>query len=773
MKRVTLFLMLILTATLYGQIPMGGWQVHFAFNKVETVEIAGRYVFGMSEGSIYSVDKEEGILTPYSKLSGLNGTTISQIRYDKDTRKLLIAYNNGNLDLLDSEGNVENIADLYSTQTNLDKSANDILIINSKAYIAMPWGLILFDFHRKEITDTYFIGHDASQVNLRSLCLIGDSIYAASADSIYVACLNDNLIDYSYWHTIKSLPTNTTIQQIGSFNGCLWLLQDSKLYRRQQDGWQGIADDKEFLKISAQTQGLYAIAADATYKIDKNYDIEQFAAKLSNIRDVKEDPDSVTCYLASRWFGIRRYYTKDDTYSTYILNGPNDNIPYRMKFIGNRLFVLQGGRYTSSYWREGDVMIYEDGWWTNITHDDLYKKFGIYCYDLLSAAAKEDDVKHFFIATYTVGLLEFQDDKPYKRYYEENSTIQCAADVHPEWYTRTDGLLYDSYGNLWVVAMDGSPKTVNSINIMSPQGKWYGYSLYSKGQRVTIPTSGEMFIDKRDEQLKWLPIYRSNPGIILFNDNGTPYTNSDDKVMFRNAFHDQNGNEIRPQNIHCMVQDKNNDIWVGTDDGLFIIENTTDFFTSDLVLKVIINRTDGSNLGDYLLDEQAVTAIAIDGRNRKWIGTQGGGIFLVSEDGKDEIQHFTTDNSVLLSDDILSIAINEQSGEVFIGTGNGLISYQSDAAEPHEDFSEVYAYPNPVRPDFNGLITISGLMEETVVKITNAAGELVCETRSNGGVAVWDGKDGSGKRVRTGVYLAQCATSDGKEKVLTKILVMH
>jgi ligand-binding sensor domain-containing protein len=177
-------------------------------------------------------------------------------------------------------------------------------------------------------------------------------------------------------------------------------------------------------------------------------------------------------------------------------------------------------------------------------------------------------------------------------------------------------------------------------------------------------------------------------------------------------------------------------------------------------------------LADYLLGTEEIKAIAVDGANRKWIGTASSGVYLISEDGLETIHHFTAENSPLLSNAIQSIAINEKTGEVFFGTGSGLISYQSDAIEGGNRFENVHAYPNPVRPEYSGVITITGLVADTQVRITDVNGNLVYETISNGGVATWDGCGISGERVTTGVYFAQCVSPNGKYKHITKILVV-
>jgi hypothetical protein len=215
-------------------------------------------------------------------------------------------------------------------------------------------------------------------------------------------------------------------------------------------------------------------------------------------------------------------------------------------------------------------------------------------------------------------------------------------------------------------------------------------------------------------------------------------------------------------------------VWVGTDQGPLLFHNPLKAFDADFTCsRVKIPRNDGTSLADYLLVNEKVKAIVVDGANRKWIGTESSGVYLMSENGQETIKHFTVSNSPLLSNDILSIAINPISGEVFFGTGNGIVSYQSDASEGGNTFGDVYAYPNPVREGYTGVITITGLVQNSQVKITDLNGNLVCETVSNGSIATWDAKDIHGRKVSTGIYLAVCVNADGTQSSITKILIIN
>jgi hypothetical protein len=258
----------------------------------------------------------------------------------------------------------------------------------------------------------------------------------------------------------------------------------------------------------------------------------------------------------------------------------------------------------------------------------------------------------------------------------------------------------------------------------------------------------------------------------VFNDNGTIAYQGDDRAVFVSTFVDQNGKTVSPQFIYSICQMANGEVWVGTESGIFIIPDMEQLLNrNNQCRRVIIPRNDGTGLGDYLLGEEMINCIIEDAAGRKWIGTENSGLYLVSEDGLETIEHFTQYNSPLISNSISALAIMPKTGELFIGTSVGLLSYQTDASEAQDDMSNLYAYPNPVRPNYQGYISITGLMDNTEVRIVDSGGNLICKTRSNGGLAIWDGKDGYGRRACPGVYTAFCNASGGHS--VCKILIMH
>ena len=330
---------------------------------------------------------------------------------------------------------------------------------------------------------------------------------------------------------------------------------------------------------------------------------------------------------------------------------------------------------------------------------------------------------------------------------------------------------------MWVL---NTGTNVDNIRILTPQGEWKAFHITSKGKRIPFHTPGEIGVDRRNTQWKWIPLCRENTGLILLKDNGTPTNGNDDSSLFRNEWFDQNGNQIIPEFIYSLAQDQDNTIWVGTSRGLFTIPATVDFFESNRCERIVVLRNDGTNLGDYLLDNEQINCIVVDGANRKWIGTAASGAYLIdivtNEDGGKDVEtvaHFTMENSLLPSDNVLSIAIQESTGEVFFGTSEGLVSYMSDAVEPEQDFTNLYVYPNPVYPTYKGHVVVKGLVANTQVRILDAGGNLVKRIDGEGGEVIWDVTNMNGDRVASGVYTILCNTIDGKAYGHVKVMIMN
>ncbi len=765
MKRPLFIALLFVCPLIWAQTEMHGWNIHYAYNNVTAVEQNAERIYALSDGALFYLDKETEEIATCNKLTGLSDINIAQMRYSTAIHGLLLLYVDGNIDILYDDNTIYNIPDLYNTQTTLSKQANAICLHGEKAYIAMDFGIIALNLRRREIQDTYYIGAKAAKIAVESICVIDDSIYASSADSVYCAHLNDNLVDYAHWHTLKDVP-NKKISQVAVFNGQLCLLRDSVLSIRQDGVWKAYSEAKSISKIRVQGDHLYALTPTVTYVIDTALAATPIYAYI-NAADVVYNTASQTYWFAYYSDGLGKYDVRNNTFNNYLPEGPISNTIYRIRVKEGRVFVVSGGYLAVPYGREGHAVIYENGAWLNFPQSYFKEHIGYYAMDFTDMICLNGEPSHFFIAGFSSGgLIEFRNDEFYKLYNIDNSPIITLVESNPQRYSWVDAFAVDADNNLFFYnyAPDG-------VKILSPDGQWHSIN-NTASQYDKVNRCKNIIISNQNPNVKFCSYARVSAGIGIFNDNGTLDNDNDDKAALYSTFVDQDGNTITPEYVYSMAQDNDGAIWLGTNAGILTFEDPETLFTSNACTRIKIRRNDGTNLADYLLNDESINAIAVDGANRKWIGTGTSGVYLMSADGKETIEHFTAENSPLLSNTITAIAINDENGEVFIGTDAGLLSYQGDAAKGQEKLTEAYAYPNPVRSEFEGVITIAKLSENSVVKITDVAGNLVCSTISNGGIAIWDGNDAYGKRVRSGVYYAHCNSADGGEYALVKILVM-
>ncbi len=774
---ITAVFVLCVFSVAQAQLAMGKWRTHFAFNSVMQVAQSENKIFAVSGGSLFSVDKEDRNIELYSKMTGLNDNNVSRIEYDAANKQLLIIYSNGNIDLLSSDG-VKNIPDLYNKQMGTSKSVNQIMFYENKAYLSCDFGILVLNMAKAEVADTYYIGANGADVKVLNNTVHGEYLYGISSSVIYKGLLKEpNLANFEFWSTESNLPGKGDLKKIASFGDKLILLRANQLYSQTNNqGWQPlfptIAISDFFIsnnKIIIKDTGSSVYFADNSLSI----------APIQNIAtavDAEFDTERNLLWMAGDAKGviaITTTTTSNPEINYYKPNGPTTNVPWQMKFSGSKMFVVQGGRWASQHQLPGYVMMYENNTWTNLDPADIKLQTNHDVFDFMNVAVDPLDNTHFFVTSYGTGLYEFRDNVLVKWYNLLNSTIETVVVGDPYHYMRLDGAVFDNEGNLFFT----NSGVAAGIKVLLKDGTWTKL-IYPEAVK---PTLGKIMISNQDPNHKWIPSVRYSSGLFIFDDNGTIADNSDDRSVFKPAFvypETDNGQtvlmSVSPAAIYDVVQDKNNVVWVGTDSGPFLFYNPSKIFDSDYTCsRVKIPRNDNTGQADYLLQNERIKAIAIDGANRKWLGTESSGVYLMSENGQETIRHFTTENSPLLSDDILSIAIHPITGEVFFGTGRGIVSYQSDALDADTEFSNVHAYPNPVREGFSGTITITGLVKDTQVKITDLNGNLICETVSNGGIATWNGKDVNNRKVSTGIYLAICVNEDGTQSAITKIMVIN
>jgi len=729
------------------------------YSSVTQVAESADKVYGLSDGALYSYDKEDNSIEQYSKINGLSDNKISLISYSPENKMLVIGYDNSNIDLLTDEGKIINIPDIKNLTVGYDKTINRIEFSGKKAYLSMAYGVSIINLTKYEISDSY-----TYRINTFSTAIYDGKIFAATDRGIYAAQTNTNLIDFSNWSSYNAL----VVKDFELYGGKLAALtKSSEVFIIDGSGINKIYTSSTNLTnlLSVGTNLVAFGETQITVFKDFNNQITfpttnlYFASGISSIQSI---------WIASGQNGINKMNISDSGLNTEALNikpeGPLANSPYRMRFSGSKLMVVGGGAWDDRFKMKGMIMFYENEKWTYINIDTIEVPLGVR--DLVDIIEDPKETGHIYVASYGEGLYEFRNNKLVKRHTFDNSALETIYPGHPN-YIRIDALCFDKDGNLFM----GNGGISNTLKCLTKDNQWITFTYSDIANK-----HGLLQIIQSKKGVYWLVNGRVNSGIFAFNTNGTLNTQVDDKFIYRSEFiylDNLEEKSFKANNYYCIAEDKNGAMWVGTSAGPIVFNNTSKVFeTTFTCSRVKVPRNDGTNLADYLLENEKIKAIAVDGANRKWIGTEASGVYLVSENGQQTIQHFTSENSPLISNKILSIAINPNTGEVFFGTDKGITAYRSEAIEGKKSFSDVYAFPNPVRPEYNGLITITGLKYESTVRITDISGNSIFEGTSKGGQITWNGRNRSGEKVATGVYLVYAATSDGLEGIVSKILIV-
>ena len=739
------------------------WKLHYSYqNPTEIIPTSSR-MYALAEGALFYVSRDDDEVHYLSKASGLNGSTATKAAYDPLSKRLVVAYEDGRIDLVNESGYIQQMPDVHMKANSISTVINCITPGSKNTYLGMSFGILAINTKKGEVSDTYYIGDEASDVDVRFIAEMDGTLYAFRKDSFfYHGEMSDNLVDYHYWYK-RALPKGT-LTHAAVFKDKLYILVNNTLYCRQSGAWvkatslsikwMHVHDDQMVVWINGQ----------GVCRLSDTYQPSPLTNQYAANDGVYSNGEY---WLAEEDKGLVRLGTEGD--DTFLPNGPLSNYGYFLCSKHGRVYATVGGRWAAQYGRPPKVSIYDGQNWTGIPSKELLSPDGALPLDPVSIAVDNNDPNHFYVASYDAGLYEYNNGS-ITRYGDglNGSTITAIIPSNPNSFTRTDGAMMDASGNLWVLNATNAANP--GIHVMTPNHTWGGLRYRDGSQSFGFATPKGTWTDRRSANYIWCLDQRIEPGVILIDHRGTPTINSDDRFIKRTEFIDQNGVTVKPSFFYCWEQDRNDRIWIGTESGIILIPTSVDFFTSNSCERIIIPRRDGSGLGDYLLGEETINCMAVDGGNRMWIGTAGSGLYVI-EDDTITVAHFTENNSLLPSDAIQSITIVPETGEVFVGTDRGIASYLSDASEPSENMKEAYAYPNPVRPDYAGSIAITKLMENSEVNIIDSGGNLVCKTRSHGGTAVWNGRLPDGQLAKAGIYTALCNAKGGHAAV--KIMIIR
>ncbi|MCF6357579.1 MAG: T9SS type A sorting domain-containing protein, partial [Draconibacterium sp.] len=467
-------------------------------------------------------------------------------------------------------------------------------------------------------------------------------------------------------------------------------------------------------------------------------------------------------WVADNGAGLARF-TDNFHADLYRINSPETERVFDTEVLDGKFWFVAGSysnNYNPTFFTPIVGQLFE-GEWTNYTNQNHEKLIGVA--DIITIAVDPNDANHVFAGSWGAGLVEIKNGKV-SFVYDSSNLAEHSLSPRPETPSVfVGGLDFDESSNLWI----SNSYSSRLLSVLTAEGEWKSFNFL--GQFDQEADIAELLADSYNNI--WMLQHRDNK-IVIYNHAGTPLDLSDDPNVKVLTSGDGQGN-LPGDQIFSIVEDHNGEVWVGTNEGVAVFYNPSLIFdgNGNFDAQQILIQQDGST--QILFETESVSALAIDGANRKWIGTKNAGVFLMSEDGTKEILHFTTDNSPLYSNLIRSISVDDESGEIYIGTDKGIISYKGTATEGDNSYKDAYVYPNPVREDYTGLITITGLATDVNVKITDVSGRLVYETTAFGGQAIWNGKNFGNQKVKTGVYLIFCTDEAGEYKNVLKLLFIN
>ncbi len=753
----------------FAQREKGSWQDYLSFVNATKIAVAPDKIYCATGGGLLFYDLEDNSINKFSGISQLSDFGIKTIAYSTENNVLVVAYNNCNIDLI-YDDKVQNLSDIKRKQI-AGKNINKISFYENEAYLSCSFGIVVLNLEKQEVKDTYIIGPDGSNLNVNDTESDAGFIYAATNSGIYRADrTGPNLLNYNNWSRIENIPRAfDKFNHLVNFGGKIianytpeeWY--EDEMYILNGTSWQLYLPQIRFAHDMQVNGNLLTIASrDVVFIINEENTLTQRIDKYlfneGQVSPIKPKSAGVdidgSVWVADTDHSLVKIAGGND--ESINLPGPFSNEVFSLTQFQNDLWISPGNKRGFEFPRFQRL---RNGEWKHFTKEEYPELDGFF--NIIKIAVNPFSENHFFAASWGGGLLEYRNDNFVERYNNHNSILETALPQQPdEPYVRIGGLDFDSEGNLWMT----NSEVARNLVKLTPGGEWESFALPEIANRFSI---GQLLVTENDD--KWILLPSANDAYVVDK------TGTNKKRLLVTSYFNNGEQEIfnRMNDVYSIAEDLEGAIWIGTSMGVAVYNNPGRIWDAETFYAIQPSLDLGDGLYHPLLETETVTAISVDGANRKWLGTSNSGVYLVSENGEEEILHFTTDNSPLLSNTITDIAINQVSGEIFFGTSEGLISYMGEAIGGKETYADVYVYPNPVRETWDGPVTITGLVEDTDVKITDISGNLVYQGTSLGGQAIWDGKNLNGNRVKTGVYLVFCSDRLGQETHIEKLLFIN
>lgn len=794
-KKILLLSAILMPFVIKAQLGVGSWKLYSSFSGVTDLVETPSKVYYTSNSLLFSYDKDNDETYTYSVSNRLNDNEVKRIFYNAGNKYLAIVYGNANIDLLYDNGKVVSLPDIKDVPMNFTKNINDVAFDDNKIYVATNFGLVIFDDKKHEVIQSGNYNR-----NIEVVDVVDNHILIISDYDYYWLPLGDRISDFSKFRKLgRSVVKDVQKLSDGKF---IALCGNNNLIRIYE---ADINANRLVYPKEISVNGLSFIYPDA----DGNYYLysSDTIYKVSQAGEVTTEsiPATLRGDKIGLWKGLDSMWAGDTSgIGNYSVSG-NEVTILSDKYVPDAMTVRKVGRlytspsgkiYASSFGNSHNLPAFKDKnnelYYVNIIKEGTVRdvtplEFEVQCannqslsrapygfkdgYDIVE---DPDDPDAYYVGSMWDGVYRIKDRKQTHKYYKDNSTL---VEVIENFGLRALSMDFDRLGNLWVGndAMSSQPYV---LHMLSAEGLKKDKTTVADWKKFNIDVLGERDMKVYACKKSNMIFYFSGAyecAIVAYDMKGTTSV-ADDIFYSWEGFVDQDGKKYNYTYVYSIAEDKDGRVWIGTTDGVIEITRPAEATNPNMrINRIKVPRNDGTNYADYLLASQNVFAIAVDNSNRKWLATETAGVYLVNEDGSQILEHYDMDNSILPSNTVYAVACDPNSNSVYFGTEFGLVEYSGTSAPAHEDYSEVYAYPNPVRPDYTGWITVKGLMDNSLVKIADAAGNVLFQGVSEGGMITWDGCNTSGQRVKTGVYYVFASQNGSGQSTgaVTKILVVN
>ncbi len=766
----TLFYSLLLSAqTDYSS----SWEDFYSYNNVKDFVKVDDIIYALADNAVFTYNLMTKETQKLSSIQGLSGKPTTAIHYNETFKRLVIGYENGLVEVVDENGEINISADIVNFNQSGEKRINHISEFNNKLYLSTPFAIVVYDIDKLEFGDTYFIGNNSTAIEIHQTAILNGKIYAATENGVFNADLsNTSLIDFNNWEQ----NFGGDFKQITVFNNELYTSLNTRLLRINGINLTLIRDfSTTIIGLKSSETNLSVALNNTVFVFDTSMN-EIYTTSANSIYNYTLNTSFTlnnNLFLATKEYGVLiADISQTLEFDEIHPEGPLSNDVFSITAQNNNLWVVYGGydaTYTPIQKRQGFSHFNGEEWINTLFNPSFSVT------DLVNVTIDPSNENKVFISSFgdtqninsgeTGGLLVVEDDQITTFYNHLNSGLEDIVPGDPSRVTiRVNGTVFDRQGNLWVT----NQNVDNKLKKRTPNGQWSSIDL-STIQTNSAPGLNEIVIDRNNSL--WIGTRRN--GVYIYNENGDRK-----KALTTNA---TQGN-LPDLNVRTVAVDNNNRIWLGTLSGLVVYNNPGGVFDATIndAAPVII-LDDG--IPKKLLGDQSVNTIEVDGADNKWFGTDNGGVIYTNPNGQTTLANFSTENSPLPSNKILKIRVDDTTGKVFFATDRGIVAYNSNVSPFGESLGEVYAYPNPALKNHE-TITIDGrngthLPKGTNVKILDASGNLVYETNVvegqelQGGKVVWNKTNLAGKKVASGVYIVLLINDDASETTTTKIAIVN